>query len=303
VCADRDEPISDIAGPAIAALPRSARNAGVPVLLTGIGGDELFWGYDWMRQLAAWMTTYLSQHEHGHNVTRPRFSPKPTVLHAQVDWLLTIAGLTTDWQMRRFVSSGFIGGSVPLPYYEFQPGHRQIGRAMKSLSLNGAAATVPEFYGLPESVDIGAAYTIMSNETYLRVNSFVQVDRLSMKYSIESRTPLADSHLVAKILSGRLASREHMAPPKSTQRELAHRFLPQEIVNRPKKGFTPPVREWAKAVWQHNNEVLVADACIGHLGMNPTETQKWIRQPITRSGRVNQIALRLLTLELWIRSL
>jgi asparagine synthase (glutamine-hydrolysing) len=42
-----DEPIADIAAFGHFAVPKAAAKMGVKVLLTGIGGDEVFWGYTW----------------------------------------------------------------------------------------------------------------------------------------------------------------------------------------------------------------------------------------------------------------
>src|SRR5262249_47088375 len=46
----RDDPIADISGPGYDAVFKLAREHDVPVLLQGQGGDELFWGYPWVRQ-------------------------------------------------------------------------------------------------------------------------------------------------------------------------------------------------------------------------------------------------------------
>jgi asparagine synthase (glutamine-hydrolysing) len=303
VCAARDEPISDIAGPALSALPLAARTAGVPVLLSGIGGDELFWGYDWMRQLAAWSTTYLQDREAGRNVHRARFSPLPRVRQAQVDWIAGLGGIRMDREMRSFVAQGASTGEFPLPYYEFQPGYLTIRRAMDELVGKRQRPPGAEFTGVGRAEWMAAYYTAASNDTYLRVNSFVQVDRLAMSHSIESRTPLADNQLVSTILSGRLASRDHFSPPKDRLREIARTFLPDEVVDRPKRGFTPPVRDWIRAIWRENGDALSADASIGLAGLPAQATLKWLEKPISRSGRVNQVALRLMTLELWLRSL
>ena len=303
VCGARDEPISDIAGPALSAVPRACHEAGVPVLLTGIGGDELFWGYDWIRQLAAWMTTYLAESAAGADVSRARFTERPRALQAQVDWVLGLGGRRADGAMRSFVSRGASPNSVPLPFYEFQPGHAAIRSAMGQLFGATESNLVPEFQG-PARADLMAAmYTISSNDTYLRVNSFVQVDRLSMQYSIESRTPLADGDLVAKVLSGRLRSRDHFAPPKARMRELARGILPDDVISRPKRGFTPPVRDWVRAIWARNTCAMSGSACVEVAGLPASTTARWMSTPVTRSGRVNHVALRLLTLELWLRSL
>jgi asparagine synthase (glutamine-hydrolysing) len=303
VCAARDEPISDIAGPALAALPQAARAAGVPVLLTGIGGDELFWGYDWTRQLAVWTSNYLENRMQGRNVRRPRFSPIPRVRQAQVDWITAVGGLIQDSQMRAFMSQNVREGLAPLPFYEFQPGYRSVSRAVKELVGLPKKPQTAEFFGRADPAWVGAFYTIASNDTYLRVNSLVQVDRLAMTYSIESRTPLADADLTTTILSGRLSNRDQFLPPKSRLREIARDYLPAEIVNRPKRGFTPPVREWIRAIWQANRDALSGEAIISNTRLNPEYVQSWMSSPTDHSGRINQIALRLLTLELWLRSL
>lgn len=47
-----DDPIADLASYSIFAVAQLARDHGVPVLLGGIGGDELFWGYPWMQAAA-----------------------------------------------------------------------------------------------------------------------------------------------------------------------------------------------------------------------------------------------------------
>jgi len=48
---DGDDPIADIAGHGIYSVAKLAREHGLKVLLGGLGGDELFWGYPWVRQV------------------------------------------------------------------------------------------------------------------------------------------------------------------------------------------------------------------------------------------------------------
>src|SRR5687768_3325767 len=48
----RDDPIADMAGYGYYAVSKLARENEVPVLLQGQGGDELFWGYNWVREAA-----------------------------------------------------------------------------------------------------------------------------------------------------------------------------------------------------------------------------------------------------------
>ncbi len=48
----QDDPIADISGFGYYSVSRMAREHGVPVMLQGQGGDELFWGYSWVREAA-----------------------------------------------------------------------------------------------------------------------------------------------------------------------------------------------------------------------------------------------------------
>ena len=273
------------------------------MLLTGIGGDELFWGYDWIRQHAQWCTTYLEDQAAGSDVFHARFTPRPRTLQAQVDWFAGFGGRRADGDMRTFIRRGAQDGTIPLPFYEFQPGYRAIWNGMDALFGSHPNAGRTEFRAEAVANWMAAYYTIASNETYLRVNSLVQVDRLAMQHSIESRTPLADADLVSTILSGRLSSRDHFSPPKSRMREIARAYLPDHVVNRPKRGFTPPVRDWVRAIWNENRQALSASACIDVAGLPANAARSWIRRPVMPGGRINQVALRLMTLELWLRSL
>jgi asparagine synthase (glutamine-hydrolysing) len=87
--------------------------------------------------------------------------------------------------------------------------------------------------------------TIDAN-TYMPGAVLAKVDRMSMRFALEVRCPLLDTRLAnwasglpAEILNdGRV--------PKRILKQLALRYLPPEIVNRPKQGFGVPDRCWSK---------------------------------------------------------
>jgi asparagine synthase (glutamine-hydrolysing) len=136
----------------------------------------------------------------------------------------------------------------------------------------------------------------------LRVNSLLQVDRLSMHYSVEARTPFADSTLLETIMSGRQRNSDLFAPTKATQRAVASELLPAGLLQRPKRGFTPPVRKWIRAIWNHNSDALDASMMADFSDVRQQAAQRIMRSPLDGFGRVNQMSLRLMTLELWLRS-
>ncbi|HYO62164.1 MAG TPA: asparagine synthase (glutamine-hydrolyzing), partial [Pyrinomonadaceae bacterium] len=61
----RDDPVADYAGHSYYAVMRRARAEGVPVMLQGQGGDELFWGYPQLRQAARESLQKESLHREG----------------------------------------------------------------------------------------------------------------------------------------------------------------------------------------------------------------------------------------------
>jgi len=298
-CGIRDEPISDIAGPALAALPRSAKDHGVPVLLTGVGGDELFWGYEWMRKLAAWTTKYTLGQNEGWPL---RFSAPPSTLQGRASWLLSGGGLRENRGLISFMKRWSSAERVPLPLYEFQYGYREVTRAIRSMLNVEEPYPFPEFFGSLDPELKGAEYTAASLDSYLRVNSLTQIDRLSMRQSVESRTPFADSRLIETVMSERVDTLQVFEPTKLRQRAVAELLLPPSVVNRPKRGFTPPVRKWLHAIWAANTFALSASETIARSYAEPVAVQKQLRRPVKRDGRVNQIGLRLMTLELWLQS-
>lgn len=302
ICGMRDEPISDIAGPALAALPRAARDAGVPVLMTGVGGDELFWGYEWIRHLAAWTTTYTDRAHTRGIAHRIGITPPPSTPQGIVAWALSGAGVRTERDLNQFMRRWATDRTVPLPLYEFQYGYRRIIRAIRALTDVDADFPKPEFYGTTEPVMKGAEYTSASNETYLRVNSLTQIDRLSMHYSVESRTPFADHRLLETVMSGRLDTAQVFEPTKTRQRAVAAALLPDHIMSRPKRGFTPPVRKWAQAIWATHRAQLTGEALAAVSCMPEDRLATHLARPVLRTGAVDQIALRLATLELWLQS-
>lgn len=82
-----------------------------------------------------------------------------------------------------------------------------------------------------------------------------KVDRASMSYSIESREPMLDHRLwewAARLPDDYLHGGRY---PKRIIRDICHKYLPQQLMNRPKKGFAIPTQSWLsgplKSLYNH----------------------------------------------------
>ena len=56
-----DSPIGDIAAYGYFIVSKKRSKQGFPVLLSGMGGDEMFWGYDWVREAVNRNESYRSR--------------------------------------------------------------------------------------------------------------------------------------------------------------------------------------------------------------------------------------------------
>lgn len=88
--------------------------------------------------------------------------------------------------------------------------------------------------------------------SYLDLNSFVPsnllecADRMSMLNSFELRAPFLDVELVEYCASLPQNFKLRNGDTKAIARTIARKYLPTEIIERPKRGFNPPVGLWFK---------------------------------------------------------
>ena len=82
--------------------------------------------------------------------------------------------------------------------------------------------------------------------TYLPEDLLVKLDRMSMAHSIEGRCPLLDTELVELGLSIPAPRNIGAGRTKTILREAMGQDLPEEILRRPKMGFSVPVAQWLR---------------------------------------------------------
>jgi asparagine synthase (glutamine-hydrolysing) len=92
--------------------------------------------------------------------------------------------------------------------------------------------------------------------TYLSENCLAKTDRASMAHGLEVRVPLLGNAVLDSVL--RLPAEAHInGEDKLLLRELARRHLPDSVWNRPKHGFSVPLRELFNGAWRERCEDVV----------------------------------------------
>ena len=113
-----------------------------------------------------------------------------------------------------------------------------------------AAASLPEspiatLYRAAPSQDPLDAMQQTDLCSFLPGNLLAYGDAMSMAHALELRLPLLDHRLVAAV--GDLAPALRVANgPKTLLKAMAARLLPRSILERPKRGFNPPMGVWLR---------------------------------------------------------
>jgi asparagine synthase (glutamine-hydrolysing) len=114
--------------------------------------------------------------------------------------------------------------------------------------------------------------------SYLPDDILVKLDRASMGVSLESRVPYLDDHwLVEFAWRLPLKMKIHNGQGKWLLRQVLYRYVPERMVERPKKGFGIPIDAWLKGPLRGWAEALLDEQRLKDEGFfNPSPIrQKW----------------------------
>jgi asparagine synthase (glutamine-hydrolysing) len=81
---------------------------------------------------------------------------------------------------------------------------------------------------------------------YLQNDILTKVDRASMSVSLEAREPLLDHRLAEFAAILPIEYKHDMYGGKRILKDIVHDYVPKELVDRPKAGFSLPIYKWLK---------------------------------------------------------
>jgi asparagine synthase (glutamine-hydrolysing) len=305
-CGARDEPNADISGPGYLAIMKAARDHGIKVLLFGQGGDELFWGYPWTKNAVreTIRKSRLLRGEVGmHDYLR--MSRPPSSYSGAIDWLLSGCGLATGAQaLRRDRKSS----ADRIVFWDQRPGWRAVKSALQSTMSDeflertrdhdsAAIFTGKDLWARPD-----LSITDLLVRTYLLSNGLDQADRLAMSCGVECRLPLVDYRLAETAVGLRKMTEDWRLRGKSWLMPASRSRLPAEVFERRKRGFTPPWRGWTNEIFKMHGPDFPDGLLVGQGIICRATAQRLMSSPIDFLGRPHPLAMPLLMLEAWCRS-
>jgi asparagine synthase (glutamine-hydrolysing) len=297
-----DEPIADPAAFGHYAVPKAAREAGIKVLLSGIGGDELFWGYKWVRDVVT-AGQRLATKRPGHLSLAIARSPLISrMIHSRLTKFLPQA-VRREFEL---LEAAAVQSPTNQPLgYATHPEFRSAARirpeiagpALQALSVDGLFTTTA--FGRRSAGDIPEAVIRMLCETWLTSNCLALGDRVSMAVGVETRLPLLDPMFIGLAAAIRRKWPDHTLGHKARFREALAGILPQDVLTRPKRGFTPPVGEWFRAVVTRYGFRLAEGPLVAAGLIDPTGTKAMVARASGRSAVDLFMAYKLTLLDAW----
>lgn len=241
-----DEPFADSSAIPTYYVSRLAKEH-VTVALSGDGGDELFGGY--------------SRYRFGSVAQRT-----DVVFPSWVRALFATA-------MSRFFPAFFRGASSLRYLSASSLDHRYIINMGRQLSefrrkvfsedfVNEVgnvdpAATLHKFLEKVQHLDPLSRRQYLDMKTYLPCDILTKVDRTSMLASLECRAPLLDQEVAAFAARIPPRLRINSGSTKYLLKKLGEKYLPAELIHRPKMGFAIPISHWINSEWKDLSYDLV----------------------------------------------
>lgn len=222
-----DEPFADSSQIPTMLVSELAKEK-VSVVLSGDGGDELFGGYN--------IYTILQQAQEKRIPGRVLYE------------IGKLPGVqqTALWKRRSIVYR--ILSDHNNPEARTQGGVNSYFDAINNIMRQEVNNFYYEFESKYQEDRWALTRMLLDMESYLPDDILAKVDRASMRYALECRCPILDKAVIEYSYQLPLDFKIYQGNKKRILKDLAYEYIPQEMLDRPKAGFSIPLDKWLRGV-------------------------------------------------------
>lgn len=219
-----------------------AQSQGMKVVLSGLGGDELFGGYPSFQQVPKLACFSRSLHRlpglaPGLGAMMERWAPQARVRRLG-GYLRQPPSLLGAWRTYRGIFS---------PAEAQQIADRLLGGMQKIKAKTAAVGEARNLSAYLEQLPAEAdAVSALELQCYMRNQLLRDSDVMSMAHGLELRVPFVDRVLFESL--ARIPASQRIQAGKKLLLE-AIPEIPEWVANQPKRGFTFPFEQWLEASW------------------------------------------------------
>jgi asparagine synthase (glutamine-hydrolysing) len=296
-----DEPFSDSSQIPTLLVSELARRD-VTVSLSGDGGDELFCGY--------------SRYTQGYQVWKKlRLLPRP-LRQALGSLVQVFPGASLERLMqilpKRFQVPHLADRLPKLADVVKEDSIELYYRRLVSHWKDPAAVILggvepPTIFETPERLPtlpgLRERMMYMDSQTYLPDDILTKVDRASMAVSLEARVPLLDHRVVEFSWRVPMALKYRDGMGKWLLREVLYRYVPRELMERPKMGFGVPIDVWLRGPLREWAEELLNEKRLQEEGFfDPVPIRKMWHEHVSGQRRWHYYLWDVLMFQAWLAS-
>jgi asparagine synthase (glutamine-hydrolysing) len=246
-----DEPQADAAPLNVLNICRKAREQGYIVLLGGTAGDDLFSGYRRHQSLF-----YEKKLNFIPFFIKKQFYELSTFLHYSSAFNRRIKKLFSIFQYKDVkIQSASLFGWLPED-------------RVKKLFINNIETFKPNEFlinslrNIPEEKSLLNQMLFWELKFFLPDHNLNYTDKMSMAYGVEVRVPFLDKELVEFSTTIPPELKMKGTITKYLLKKVAEKYLPHEVIYRPKSGFGAPVRDWVINEFQSRIETTLCESKI-----------------------------------------
>lgn len=254
----------------------------VTVSLSGDGGDELFCGY----------TTYATVNGAWEKLRRIPYGLRKSVSHMMTQGVLS-------GRQSNVIRGLLLSAGTPEELYALSDlAEPFLGKMAAKPGRAGCVFTDYESGFLPGTQN---NLMLMDLLMYHPDDILVKVDRTAMAVSLESRVPMLDRDVVEFAWTLPVSMKWENGTGKQVLRDVLYRYVPKELMDRPKKGFAIPIEKWLKepelAGWARD---LLDESKIRREGYFDPQAVKRLWEDFAQQGIWRKQIWFLLQFESWL---